>query len=183
MRITILNGDPESGSAFDTYVQRMAVCMADAGHDVTTFDLRSLDLKGCSGCLGCWVKTPGECAKRDDSARICRAAIQASLLVFASPVAMGFTSALLKGAVEQMIPLLHPFIVMEGGECHHRARYAAYPALALLLGPAADSDAEDLAITTAMWTRTARNLKTRLVQTAVADRTPSEVADAFVAAA
>ena len=79
---------------------------------------------------------------------VCRAAIDADLLLLASPMAMGFTTALLKRAADQMIPLLHPYFIVEGGEVRHRARYAHYPAMALLLGAGADTDAEDIEITT-----------------------------------
>jgi len=177
MRIAILNGEPDPASAFQEYVHEMASRLAAAGHAVTTLDLRELDLKGCSGCFGCWVKTPGECVKRDDSAQVCRAAIGADLLVLASPVTMGFTSALLKRAADQMIPLLHPYFVIEGGEVHHLARYAQYPEFGLILDAGSDTDAEDIEITTAMWKRMARNLKSRVVFTAVSNRSAEEVAN------
>ncbi len=123
------------------------------------------------------MKTPGECVKRDDSATVCRAAINADLLLLASPMKMGFTTALLKRAADQMIPLIHPYFVVEGGEVHHRARYAHYPEFGLLLGADADTDAEDIEITTTMWSRMARNMKSRLAFTAVANRSAEEVAD------
>jgi multimeric flavodoxin WrbA len=183
MQITILNGEPDPFSGFDNYLHQVAQRLVASGHAVTTIELRELDLKGCSGCFGCWLKTPGECVKRDDSATVCRAAMGAGLLVLASPVIMGFTSALLKRAADQMIPLVHPFLVIEGGEMHHRARYASYPEFGLLLGAGEDTDAEDIEITAAMWGRMARNLKSRLAFTAVASRSVEEVADEIAAAA
>ena len=183
MRITILNGEPDLTSAFQQYLSEVAQILTASGHDVATLDLRDLDLKGCSGCFGCWVKTPGECVKRDDSARVCRAAIEADLLLFASPMIMGFTSALLKRATDQMIPLISPYFVMEGGEAHHLPRYAKYPLFSLLLAAEPDTDAEDIEITTAMWGRLARNLKTRLIFTAIAERSSQEVAHELIAAA
>lgn len=183
MHITILNGEPVPLSRFDKYLHTVAQRLAASGHAVTTIELRELDLKGCSGCFGCWLKTPGECVKRDDSATVCRAAMGAGLLVLASPVVMGFTTSLLKRAADQMIPLVHPFLVIEGGEMHHRARYASYPEFGLLLGDGEDTDAEDIEITTAMWGRMARNLKSRLAFTAVASRSVEEVADEIAAAA
>jgi hypothetical protein len=187
MRIAILNGEPDPLSEFEKYLHRVAERLTATGHAVETIELRAIDLKGCSGCFGCWVKTPGECVKRDDSATVCRAAIAADLLVLASPLIMGFTTALLKRAADQMIPLIHPYFVVEGGEAHHRARYASYPEWGLLLGAGEDSDAEDIEITTAIWRRTARNMKSRLVFAAVADGasncTAVEVVDAIVAAA
>jgi multimeric flavodoxin WrbA len=183
MRITILNGEPESASNFQEYLSDVARRLASSGHAITTLNLRELDLKGCSGCFGCWVKTPGECAKRDDSAHICRAAIAADLLLLASPMTMGFTTALLKHAADQMIGLLLPNFEIEKGEVHHRARYAHYPNFGLLLGAGGDSDAEDIAITTEMWARMARNMKTRMAFTALASRSAQEVADEIAAAA
>jgi len=177
MRIAILNGEPDPSSAFQMYLHDFARRLASAGHAVSTLDLRKLNLKGCSGCWGCWVKTPGECVKRDDSATICRSAINSDLLLLASPLTMGFTTALLKRAADQMIPLVHPYFVVDGGEIHHRARYAKYPKLGLLLGAGGDSDAEDREITTEMWRRMARNLKSRMVFTAETNRSAEEVAD------
>ena len=183
MRITILNGEPDASSAFDAYIRDYARQLEVNGHDVTRLDIRDLDLKGCSGCWGCWVKTPGECVKRDESARICRSMISSDLTVFASPVHMGFTSSLLKRAADQMIPLVHPFILIEYGEMHHRRRYARYPLMGLLLAPTDDTDAEDLEITEHMWARMARNMKTSLAFTTIATTTAKEAADELAAVA
>jgi multimeric flavodoxin WrbA len=183
MRISILNGEPDPGSAFEVYLHDLAAQLRARGHILTTLDLRELDLKGCSGCWGCWVKTPGKCLKRDDHARVCRAVLDSDLCLWASPVARGFTSTLLKRAADQMIPLIHPYLVMEGGEMHHRPRYAHYPKFGLVLGPGADTDAEDLEITTAMWARTARNFKSRLALSASSALSVREVVDAIAAVA
>jgi multimeric flavodoxin WrbA len=177
MKITILNGEPDPASDFQNYLHALARRLTASGHAVTQLDLAELDLKGCSGCFGCWLKTPGQCVKRDDSERVCRAAIGSDLLLLASPMTMGFTTALLKRAADQMIPLIHPYFVIQGGEAHHRARYARYPRFGLLLGAGGNSDAEDIEITTAIWSRMARNMKSSMVFTAVTSRTPEEVAD------
>ncbi|MGA3009299.1 MAG: NAD(P)H-dependent oxidoreductase [Terracidiphilus sp.] len=177
MRIAIFNGDPNLASGFQNYLHTVTNRLMDSGHSVTQLDLAKLDLKGCSGCFGCWVKTPGRCAKRDDSELVCRAAIGADLVLLASPLVMGFTTELLKRAADQMIQIIHPYFVIQGGEAHHRARYAHYPKFGLLLGAGSDSDAEDVEITTAMWRRMARNMKSSMVFTAVASPAPEEVAD------
>ncbi len=177
MHIVILNGEPDPASAFQAYLCELTNRLVALGHTATKLDLAALDLKGCTGCWNCWVRTPGECSKRDDSAIVCRAAINSDLVLLASPMTMGFTTALLKRAADQMIPLIHPYFIVEGGEVHHRARYAHYPAMALLLSAGADTDAEDIEITTTMWGRTARNMKSRLAFIAVANRSAEEVAD------
>ena len=37
--------------------------------------------------------------------------------------------------------------MIEGGEMHHRPRYDSYPRMGLLMGPDADTDEEDIEIT------------------------------------
>ena len=74
MRITILDGEPDSASSFSTYLSTLTSSLRGLGHSVASLELRALDLKGCTGCWNCWVRTPGECSKRDESATICRAA-------------------------------------------------------------------------------------------------------------
>jgi hypothetical protein len=183
MNVTILNGDPEAGSGFCRYLAQVAERLGRHGHDVHVLELREMDIRGCRGCWGCWVKTPGECVQRDDSATVCREVLASDLTLFASPVRMGFVSALLKRTTDKLIPLVHPYIVIEGGEMHHRARYDRYPLMGLLLGAGPGSDAEDIEITTEIWARTARNLKTRLVMTVVADRSAEEVANELASVA
>jgi len=183
MRITILDGEPDPASPFSVYLSSLACLLTTQGHSVHRIELRTLDLKGCSGCFNCWVRTPGECCKRDASAGICRAVLASDLLLLASPMTMGFTTALLKGAVEQLLPALHPYFVIEGGEVHHRARYAHYPLVGLLLAPGQETDAEDIEIATTMWARMARDFKSRLGFAAIADRSAMEVANELALAA
>jgi multimeric flavodoxin WrbA len=177
MHITILNGEPDAQSIFPGYLDRVACRLRERGQEVSILHLNALRLRGCTGCFGCWVKTPGECVQADDSGLVCRTVIHSDLVVLASPLILGFTSALLKRAVEQMIPLIHPYIEMEGGEMHHRARYRRYPLFALLLGEGGDS--EDVEISAAMWSRLARNLKSRLAAVVTVNHSAEEAADAF----
>jgi multimeric flavodoxin WrbA len=183
MRITIVNGEPDASSPFDTYVRSLAARLQESGNDVAECTLRDMNLHGCAGCFGCWLKTPGECTLRDAGAELCRAVINSDLVVFMGPMRMGYPSALLKRSVERLIPLLHPYIEIEGGEMHHRKRYERYPDVALIVSAGSDTNAEDLELTRELWGRLARNFKSRLALFAVADRSLEEVAHELVAAA
>jgi multimeric flavodoxin WrbA len=183
MKIVIVNGEPDESSAFEGYVRGFASRLAERGHDVSELTLRNMNVHGCTGCFGCWVKTPGECAQHDDGEQLCRAVINSDFVVYAAPIVMGYPSAILKRAVERQIPLLSPYIEIEGGEMHHRKRYARYPDVGLLVSAGADTDAEDIELTRHLWERLARDMKSRLALFAVADRSSKEVADELVAAA
>ena len=110
MRITIINGESgaRTGSVFDSYVGELAAELSSAGNEVNHLRLRDMDIRGCKGCWGCWVKTPGQCSHGDESELVCRGVIGSDMTLFASPITMGFTSALLKRATDKLIPLVTP---------------------------------------------------------------------------
>ncbi len=180
MKITILNGNP-APSAFDSYLAQLKANLEANAQTVTQLDLRSMPLRYCVGCWGCWVKTPGECVSRDASLEMDQAVINADFVLWAAPLKMGFPSALLKMANDKHLPLIHPYMVVDHGEAHHLKRYARYPRLGLLVEKEADTDARDLQIITDIYCRTALNLKTRL-EFSLTTETPVDEVAARVAA-
>ena len=176
MRITILNGSPDSGE-LDHYLKELVTVLQEQ-HEVTVFDLRDMDIKYCTGCFGCWVKKPGECVVTDESGDVRRAMIHSDLVLFSSPLKMGFVSALLKKTMDKMIPLIHPYFEVVQDEAHHRGRYEHYPLVGLLLDKGADGDDEDVAITTDIISRMALNMKSRLAFARLTQDSIEEVAHA-----
>ncbi len=163
MNIVILNGDPgDRGDTLTRYIQLLSDRLLAAGHRVTEMRLRELDLRDCVGCFGCWVKRPGACVVDDASHLIDAAVINSDLTIWASPLRMGFPSALLKRALDKSIPLIHPYFEVVQGEAHHRARYAHYPRLGLILEPEATTNDLDVDIVSNLLARTALNLKSSL---------------------
>ena len=161
MKITILNGNPEP-AAFDAYLANLKTALEAGGHTVTQLDLRTMPLRYCIGCWGCWVKTPGQCVSQDASIEMDRAVINSDFVLWAAPLKMGFPSELLKRANDKHLPLIHPYAVVDHSEAHHLKRYPSYPRLGLLLEKETGTDARDLQIVTDIYCRTALNFKTRL---------------------
>jgi multimeric flavodoxin WrbA len=163
MKIVILNGNPgPKNSDTDRYVRSLAGELVSGRHDLDVFNLRDMDIRYCTGCWSCWCKTPGTCVHRDDMPAVYKSVVRSDLLLFASPVIAGFMSALLKRANERLIPLIHPYIVLDEGECHHRGRYDRYPDWGLVLHKGNDADDEDIEIISNIYARDALNLKARL---------------------
>jgi len=153
--------------------------LGDRGHAVRRLILRDMDIRDCAGCFDCWVKTPGHCHVDDGSQDVNRAVIRSDLVVFASPVIMGFTSAVLKKANDKLIPLLHPYVDIVEGELHHRKRYDSYPAWGLVLDRGEDADDEDVEIVREIYRRDAINFRTRMCFTHSTSDGHEEVADAI----
>lgn len=163
MKIVILNGnDDPHNRVFEDKLAQLGTTLQAAGHTSTCIDLRDLKMSYCIGCFGCWVKTPGECVTRDESALVCRAVINSDFTLWAAPLKIGFPSALLKKVMDKSIPLIHPYFAIVNNEAHHRARYGHYPRLGLLVQPEADTDSADMELVTDIFSRTALNMKSRL---------------------
>ncbi len=176
MNVIILNGNPDAGNkSFDRYIDSILKELAGRGHQARAFALREMNIRFCTGCWTCWFKTPGECMHRDDMPAIYKAAMASDLLIFASPLIMGFMSGLLKRANERLIPLIHPYSEISQGECHHRRRYARYPVLGLILQKEEDTDADDIRITTDIYRREALNFRSSLLAAFMTDRPVNEV--------
>lgn len=178
MKIAILNGNPNADNVkFDDYLRKLSDSLETSKHTVTTLQLRDMDIKYCVGCFGCWVETPGECVKNDDSRHISREYINSDFVLFASPVIMGFTSALLRKAQEMLLPLLLPYFRFVQNEVQHLSRYEKYPLVGLLLEKGKDTDEEDIKVISDIYQRTAFNSRTSFCFTKLTSDPIEEVAD------
>jgi multimeric flavodoxin WrbA len=163
VKVTILSGNSApQDQGFDAYLAEAAAALRAQQHEVTLFALRDLAIRPCTGCFGCWVKTPGRCVFDDASHDVCQAVITSDFLLWAAPLRMGFPDAVLKRTLDRSIPLVHPYFELVQGEVHHRARYERYPRMGLLLQEEADTTAEEVRIVGEVFSRIALNMKSRL---------------------
>lgn len=177
MQIVIVDGSPNPGGLSE-YIGELEGELSSRRHEVTVFALRDLELKYCVGCWSCWWgPTCGECAFPDDSSQVWAEAINSDLLVVASPVIMGFLSALLKQAQDKMLVLLHPYIEIVDGESRHRKRYDKYPKWGLLLEKGEDTDEDDIEIITEIEKHSALNLRSKLYFRALTSDPVKDVSD------
>jgi len=102
------------------------------------------------------------CSIQDDAGEVSSRYIHAEHVVLASPLIMGFISALLKNAMDRNIPLVHPHLEEVDGEVHHKKRYDKYPLISFLLEKEASTDDEDIAIASDIFRREAINVRASL---------------------
>jgi multimeric flavodoxin WrbA len=170
MNIVILNGNTDSSLlGYEEYLRCLGGALSERGNAVTRINLRDLEIGDCIGCLGCWLKTPGACVFTDGMANVIKAYRETDLVLYASPVVMGFISWLLKRALDRLLPLSHPRIRYVDGRITRTARYKKNPTGALLLWPEGRDDNECLAIIDAIFlnNRVRRHLFTRFMNTDV----------------
>ena len=98
--------------------------LAAGGWAVDDWRLRDENIAWCSGCFGCWVKTPGVCVHNDAGRDVAARAARSDLLVYLTPVTFGGFSAELKKALDHVIPILQPDLKKTGAATRHPQRYA-----------------------------------------------------------
>lgn len=80
-------------------------------------------LKACTGCFGCWVKTPGRCVLLDGYEDMGETLSQAEEVIFISRCCYGGYSPFVKRVLERLLPYLLPFFTIRNNETHHKLRY------------------------------------------------------------
>lgn len=175
MRIALLDaGQVRPGGQYDAYLGALVERLEGRGHEVDHLRLARLKLHPCTGCWSCWVKTPGRCSQRDDTGLVLRAYLAADLVVFATPLSLGFVNGVMKVTIDKLIPLFRPQIETYRGECVHTRRYDRYPALGCLLDRDG-YDEEDMGIARDYFRRYAFHFQTDLPIAADTAMTPEEV--------
>jgi len=181
MKIVILDGSTDSADrSWVEYLAGLKAVLSRNGHQVTHFILKDMNIRHCTGCFGCWVKTPGLCVIKDDMDEVNRQAIQADFVLWASPLVLGFPSYYLKRTMDRSIPLVHPYITMVNGEAHHLARYERYPVFGLLVQPDANDDQAQIDLVGRISARTALNIKSKLAFSETTGLPVAELADKIV---
>jgi multimeric flavodoxin WrbA len=179
MKILILQGNPVEDPEFDVYVEQLKDAYISRGFTAEVELLREKDIKACTGCFHCWIKTPGECVIRDDAVSIAQKYMAADYVIFASPVIAGFMSSLSKNTADRCIPIVHPHLEEVGGEMHHKKRYEKYPRIGILLQKEEDTDDEDIEIMHELFERMCINMRTELEFVEFTDRSLEEVGNAI----
>ena len=114
--------------------------LAAGGWAVDDWTLRDDKIAWCSGCFGCWVKTPGVCVHGDAGRDVAARAARADLLVYLTPVTFGGYSSQLKKALDHLIPLKLPDLKKTAADTRHPARYERVHDL-LVIGTVPDGPA------------------------------------------
>lgn len=178
MNICILNGNPTGQNrSFENTISELETGLKTSGHITKTFVLRDMNIRYCDGCYSCWVKTPGECYFKDDSARIRSSFVDSEFVIFASPVIKGFTSPLLKKTIDKLIPLLHTVYGTDDPGSSPYGRYVISPRLGVLVEKSVDTDDDDLELIREIYSRNALSLKTSVKFVHTTDTPLPEILD------
>lgn len=123
---------------------------------VEFIDLSRLKISNCTGCYGCWTKTPGKCVIRDDAVKVYPKIAVSDRVLYVSKVKYGSYDTIMKTMLERAIPVQQAFIRLLHGETHHVQR-AVVPKQATIIGYGNISE-EEKEIFTKLIGRNAKNM-------------------------
>ncbi len=97
------------------------------GESLNIVKLGDNSIKACIGCWNCWLKTPGICVMKDQMSEAYTHYINSDTVILLMDTAQGFINNQAKAFFDRTIPHYHHYIEIVNQECHHVARYQAYP--------------------------------------------------------
>ncbi len=172
MKVLLINGSMSSeADSLQDYLDRFADRRAEKGNEIRKETLAGKTINSCIGCYNCWLKTPGVCCFKDDNTQILKSIVWADQVVWASPLSMGFVTSAVKNANDRMIPLLHPFLRMNGDRMGHYPRYESEFMSILLLEHSPEMNDETFSIIEDMYRRFAHVATTEKDAEVMADET------------
>lgn len=104
-----------------------------SGTSAEMIDLSGLKIAHCTGCFGCWTRTPGKCVIRDDAVTVYPRIAASDKILYVSRVRYGGYDTIMKTMLERAIPVQQAFIRLLDGETHHVQRRVV-PKRAVIIG-------------------------------------------------
>lgn len=123
MQTLLLNGCSRNDSYLDSVLELLTAALGEGDQLPRVIDLEGLRIADCTGCFGCWTRTPGECVICDDAPTVTAQLAYTDRIVFFCPVVFGGFAPQLKRVIERSISLLLPLMGVRYGELHHPPRY------------------------------------------------------------
>ena len=114
--------------------------VADKSLDIDIVEASELKISHCIGCNFCWLKTPGECAVKDDYEIILKKIIHADQLWVISDTALGFIDHKGKNIYDRILPIATMYLKFYKGQMRHVPRYDSQPDLGLIYLGDAEKD-------------------------------------------
>ncbi len=83
----------------------MTEVLKATGHEWELIRLHSIDMKQCTGCVGCG--TTNRCVLKDDATEMLERILEADAVVFGGVARYGSLNSLTKMFIERLFPLIH----------------------------------------------------------------------------
>ena len=101
MKILILNGSPHRDGSTSEMADALKRGAEEAGHEVVSYNVAHMNIRGCMACEYCREKEKGTCCQKDDMQILYPEILSADMVVFASPIYYFTLSAQLQAVIHR----------------------------------------------------------------------------------
>ena len=108
MKILVLNGSPRPNGNTAAMINTFREAAKVKGHNVVSFNVCRMNIKGCLACEYCHGKGSGKCIQKDDMQQIYSELRDTEMLVLAAPIYYHGISGQLKCAIDRFYSVLYP---------------------------------------------------------------------------
>ena len=108
MKILILNGSPRPKGNTAEMIAAFREAAEGHGHQIVSFDVCRMEIKGCLACEYCHGKGQGTCIQKDDMQKIYAELSDTEMIVLAAPIYYHGISGQLKCAIDRFYSALYP---------------------------------------------------------------------------
>lgn len=108
MKILVLNGSPRPGGNTSEMIAAFREAAEGHGHQIVSFDVCRMEIKGCLACEYCHGKGRGTCIQKDDMQKIYAELSDTEMIVLAAPIYYHGISGQLKCTIDRFYSALYP---------------------------------------------------------------------------
>lgn len=122
-KVLAISGSPR-GDAGYTHAFLTAVLdgMQRQGVEIETIPLKSKNIRACTGCWSCWLRTEGECVFNDDMREVVLKLEQADVIVYAFPIYIDGVPGIVKNVLDRQTQMLYPYMIPGISKTRHPRR-------------------------------------------------------------
>ena len=133
MKILAVNASPNKKRGMTHITMEHFIRGAEKkGAEVETVYLSEKKINYCTGCINCWLKTPGQCIFKDDMPELLEKIKVSDVMVLGTPLYVDGMTAQAKTFIDRIIPLVEPEFELVDGHYRHARRMEKIPSLILL---------------------------------------------------
>lgn len=100
--------------------------------ETRVFEKTDRQITKCTGCFGCWIKTPGKCVMKDGYEMTGPCLGNCTECTIVTDARYGEFSVFTKSMIDRSISAIHPYFTTRNKEMHHKLRYANSPQLTVI---------------------------------------------------
>lgn len=112
MKILIHDLEPDEAQGLEAQVGKTAKIIS-----------RTQEILPCTGCFGCWIKTPGVCVLKDEYTDLGALFGAASEITIVSRCVYGGYSSFVKNVLDRSLGFVLPDFKIVKGKMKHKGRY------------------------------------------------------------